>query len=113
VLLVADVLHPVDHLAVLLFLNGDMGHGRGRRSAVPVLLAGRKPNHITGPDLLDRAALALSPAASGCDYQRLAEGMRMPCGSRAWLESYAGALNESRIGCLEKWIDPHYAGEPL
>src|SRR5207245_3005731 len=31
ILLVADLLHPVDHLAVFLFLNGDVGHGCGSR----------------------------------------------------------------------------------
>ncbi len=40
VLLVTDVLHPIDHLAVFLFLDGDVRHGRGWRSPVPVLLAG-------------------------------------------------------------------------
>jgi hypothetical protein len=39
-------------------------HRRGRRSPVPVLLAGRKPDHLTGPDLFDRSALALNPAVA-------------------------------------------------
>src|SRR5438046_1114508 len=37
VLLVADLLHPVDDLAVERFLNGDMGHAGGRHGAVPML----------------------------------------------------------------------------
>ena len=93
VLFVADLFHPVDDLAVELFLNGDVRHGRGRRGAMPVLLAGREPDHIAGPDLLDRSALALSPAAAGRHDQGLTERMRMPCGPRARLEGDAGALN--------------------
>ena len=76
-------------LAVELFLDGDVGHGRGRRGAVPVLLARREPDDIAGPDLLDRAALALDPAAAGRDDQRLAERMRVPGGAGAGLEGDA------------------------
>ena len=46
VLLVADVLHPVDDLAVLRFLNGDMRHRIDRRGAVPMFFAGRKPDDV-------------------------------------------------------------------
>jgi hypothetical protein len=37
ILFVADLFHPVDNLAVELFLNSDVRHGRDRRS--PMLLA--------------------------------------------------------------------------
>ncbi len=60
--------------------------------AMPVLLAGREPDHITGPDLLDRSPFALSPAAAGRDDEGLTQRMGMPCSSRAGLESDAGAL---------------------
>ena len=40
VLFVTNLFHPVNGLAVELFLNGDVRHGCGRRGAVPVLLAG-------------------------------------------------------------------------
>jgi hypothetical protein len=83
VLFVADLFHPVDDLAVELFLGGDMRHGGGRRGAMPVLLARRKPDHVAGPDFLDRAALALRPAATGGDNQGLAQRMRVPRGARA------------------------------
>src|SRR5262245_18639807 len=54
VLLVADLLQPVDDLAVEPFLNGDVGH-RGRwRGPVPVLFSGRTRDHVPRPDLLDR-----------------------------------------------------------
>jgi hypothetical protein len=113
VLFVADLFHPVDNLAIELFLNGDVRHGGGQRSAMPVLLAGREPDHIAGPDFLNRTSPALCPAATGGDDQGLAERMRVPCSPRARLESYTGALNQCRIGCLEQWIDADRACEPI
>jgi hypothetical protein len=61
VLFVADLFHPVDDLAFVLLLNGDMRHGRGRRGSVPVLLTGRKPDDITRPNLRN------PPLRSGSD----------------------------------------------
>ena len=60
---------------------------------------GREPDHVAGPDLLDRAALALRPAAAGGDDQRLPERMRVPCGARARLEGDA-ALPATRAGAV-------------
>src|SRR2546427_5931793 len=37
VLLVGDLLHPIDDLPVELFLDGDVRHGRGGRCAMPML----------------------------------------------------------------------------
>src|SRR5271167_794668 len=79
ILLVGDLFHPVHNLTVELFLNGDVRHGRDRRSPMPVLLAGREPHHITRPDLLDRSAFALDPTAASRDDEGLTERMRMPC----------------------------------
>ena len=59
VLLVAHLLHPVDRLSVERLLDGDVHHRRGRRRAVPVLLPGREPHHVSRADLLDRTAFAL------------------------------------------------------
>src|SRR6266567_7236461 len=56
VLFVCDLLHPVDNLAFELLLDGDMRHGRGGRCAMPMLFACGAPDHIAGPDDLDRAA---------------------------------------------------------
>ena len=39
VLLIGDLLHPVDNLAVKLLLDGDMRHGRGGQCAMPMLFA--------------------------------------------------------------------------
>src|SRR5947208_7357938 len=58
---VSDMLHPLDHLAVELLLDCDVRHCRGRRGTMPVFLAGREPNHVARPYLLDRAAPALHP----------------------------------------------------
>ena len=74
-----------------------MRHGGRRRGAVPVLLAGRKPDDVAGPDFLDRAALALRPAAAGGDDQGLAERMGVPGGAGAGLEGDAGAADAGRI----------------
>jgi hypothetical protein len=38
-IIIAYLLHPVDRLAVELFLNGDMCHGRSRRGTMPMSLA--------------------------------------------------------------------------
>jgi hypothetical protein len=97
----ADLFHPVDNLAVELLLNGHVRHGRGRRGPMPVLLTGRKPDHITRADLLYRPAPTLDPAAASRDDEILTEWMRMPCSPRVRLESHAGALNKCRIGCLK------------
>src|SRR5262245_61357856 len=67
ILLVADLFHPVDVLAVVRFLNGDVRHRRARCCAMPMLQAWRKPHHITGPDFLDRPAFALDPAEASHD----------------------------------------------
>jgi len=64
ILFVADLFHPVDNLAVGLFLNSDVRHGRSWCGTVPVFLAGREPDHITRPDLLDWSAFALDPTAA-------------------------------------------------
>src|SRR5438552_1069275 len=61
VLFVADLLKPVHDLAFELFLNRDVRHRVGRRSAVPMLQARRKPDHIAGTNFLDRTSLALHP----------------------------------------------------
>src|SRR6266567_1238779 len=106
VLLVTDLFHPVDNLPVELFLNGDVRHGRGRGSPMPVLLARREPDHITGSNLLDRSPFALNPAAASRDDESLTERMPVPCSPRARLEGHAGTLNECRIGCLKERVDP-------
>jgi hypothetical protein len=101
ILLLADVLHPLDHLPVKRFLNGDMRHRGRRRSAVPMLLVRCKPNDIAWPDFRDRAAPTLRPPKPGRYDQRLTEWMRVPCGAGTLLERDACTGHACGIGCLE------------
>src|SRR5437667_6431393 len=75
VLLVADLFHPVDDLAIERFLNGDVCHCCGWRSAMPMFLVRRKRDHIPWTDFFDRATLALSTTAPGCPGQGLPQRM--------------------------------------
>src|SRR5260370_4474022 len=113
VLLVADLLHPIDDLPIELCLHGDMRHGSCRRRAMPVLFPTREPHHIARPNFLDWTALALRPAAAGCDKQGLTERMCVPRGAGSRLEGHARGERASRSICLEQWIDSHRAGEPV
>src|SRR5215475_4666889 len=54
ILLVANLFHPVDILAVHRFLNGDMRHPIRWRRPMPMLFTGRKPDDIAGVDFLNR-----------------------------------------------------------
>src|SRR6266849_10246204 len=55
VLFVADLLHPINHLAVLLFLNGDVRHSGRLPSPMPVFLFRWEPDHITRADFFHRS----------------------------------------------------------
>src|SRR5438874_13674161 len=91
VLLVADLFHPFDRLPIEPFQDGDVRHGRGCGGAVPVLLAGRAPDHVTRANLLDRASPALHESAAGGHDQGLTERMGVPCRPGAGLERYTDA----------------------
>src|SRR3954470_4270603 len=86
ILLVTDLFHPVDNLAVELFLNCNVRHGGGGRGSVPMLLSGQKPDHIARPDFLDCSAPSLFAAAASRDDESLTERMGMPRGARTRLE---------------------------
>src|SRR5256885_1674790 len=113
ILLVVDLLHPVDHTAVLPLLDGDVRHRCRGRSAMPVFLARREPDHIAGTDLLDRSAFPLSPTATSRDDESLTERMRVPCSPRTRLERHARALNKCWIRGLKKRINSDRASEPV
>jgi len=113
VFFVGDLFHPIDNLAVQSFLNGDMSHGRGGGSTMPMLLAGREPHDIAGPYLLDGSACALGPAAASRDDENLTEWMTMPSCPRAGLETDAGTLNQCGLACLKKRVDSYRTREPL
>src|SRR6266850_4605946 len=53
VLLVAHLLQPVDAFAALSLVNGDVRQRGGGRRAMPMLLSGRNPHDVPGPDLLN------------------------------------------------------------
>src|SRR3954463_5430026 len=86
VLLVADLLHPLDRLAVERLLDGDVRHPRRRSRAVPVPLFRRAPDHVARTYLDLRPALALHPPAPLCDNERLPERVPVPGRARARLE---------------------------
>jgi hypothetical protein len=101
VLFIADLFHPINDLAVEIFLNGDVRHGCGRRCAMPMLQTRRKPDYITGPNLLDRTALTLNPAEARGDDQCLAERMRVPCRASAGFEGDLATAHPRRVWRLE------------
>jgi hypothetical protein len=56
---------------------------------MPVLLARLEVHPISGPDLLDRAAAALTAPDALDDINGLTEGMGVPRGAGAWSEVHA------------------------
>src|SRR5690242_17591538 len=78
-----------------------------------MLFVRREPDDITGPDLLDGAAFALSPATSGSDDQGLAQWVCMPSCPCAGFEGHTGALHVCWIRRLKQRIDTYTASEPL
>ena len=93
--------HPVHGLAIELFLNGDMAQGGGRSGTVPVLFARREPDYVARPYFFYWSTPALDPSATGCDDERLAEGVGMPGGASAGFERYDGAGNTSGVGSIK------------
>src|SRR5438874_8352632 len=113
VFFIAHFFHPIDDFPVQRLLNGNVSHCGRRRSAVPMLLVRRKPDHITRPDFLDRPAPTLRPPNARRDDQRLTEWMRVPCGASTRLERDACAANTCRVWRLEKRINGNCPGEPI
>src|SRR3954452_20633990 len=91
VLLVCDLLQPLDRLAVLQFLNRDVRHGGFVGRAVPMLLAKRTGNDIARPYFLFRLAPALCPSKPGGDDQCLTARMRVPRAARTGVKRDACA----------------------
>src|SRR6059036_4183328 len=110
VLFVADLLHPVDDLAVEVFLDCDVGHGGVRRRAMPVLLARRAPDDVARSNHFDRPTPALHEPAAGRDDQGLTQRMGVPCGPGAWLARGAPASRSSHApgphGTPIRWVRP-------
>src|SRR6266700_2083996 len=113
ILLIGNVLHPLDDFTIQRFLNGDVSHCSCRRRAVPMLLVRRKPDHIARMDLLNGTALALRPTKTRRNDQRLTEWMCMPGGAGTRVECYASATNTCRRARLEQRVDAHRAAKPI
>ena len=111
VLLVRHPFHPCDRVAVERFLDRDMAHGRRRRGAVPVLLAGFERDHVTRADFFDCAALALNPAETGSDDEDLPERMCVPRSARTRLECNQGHRYARRLGWTIKRVYSYSSGE--
>ena len=95
-----------------------VGHGHGRRGAVPVFLAGGEADDVTRTDFLDGASFALGAAAAGGDDQSLAERMRVPGSAGAGFEGHGITCGPSAFaggyGATRKQrVNTHRAGEPV
>jgi hypothetical protein len=113
VLLVAHMLEPVHDLPIQAFVNGNVGHCSGRAGPMPVLLAGRKPDHITGPNLLERPTPTLCEAATRRDDQRLAQWVRVPGCASSRLEGDARSESPRWMVGLKQRINPYRSSEPI
>src|SRR5580698_2308779 len=88
VLLVGHRLHPFDVLAVECLLHGDMDHDGIRACAVPMLFAGRNPDHVAGTNFTSFVAPHLNAAETGNHRESLAKRMGMPMGACAGFEAH-------------------------
>src|ERR1019366_3120323 len=111
VLLVGDVLHPLDELAVKSLLDGDVRHCRCRCGAMPVLVVRWAPDHVARADFDDRLALALRPTASGGDDQSLTQRVCVPGGACARLKGDARARDTGRLRRGVQRINTDVSGE--
>src|SRR3989442_1060893 len=78
-----------------------------------MLLTRRNPDHVTGPNLLERPSPAPREAAANRHDQGLAQRVRVPCCPGAGLERDTGTEHACRIGGLEQRVYTYCAGEPL
>src|SRR5262245_58635224 len=76
-----------------------------------MLLAGRDPNRVAGPDFTNRLAPQLHPADAGNDVQGLAERVSVPRGARVRLEPDPGTPDPRRRRRFDDRLLPYRAGE--
>jgi len=113
ILLVRNLFHPLDRLAIQRFRDGDMRHGRRRRRAMPMLVARRTPDDIASAYFHDRTAVALRPTATSGDDEGLTKGMGVPGGAGARFEGdIRGRGARGRRRSIEG-IDANRAGEVI
>src|SRR3569833_1560512 len=113
IFLIADLLHPVNDLAVECFLNSNLSHGCGRRGAMPVFLAGRAADHIARPDHDRGFTPTLCDPHACSDDERLPEGMRVPGAPGAGFESDTSAADAGGCGGFEERINADRSREVL
>src|SRR5258708_22821736 len=113
ILFITDLFHPGNGLAIKLFLKSDMGYGSGWRSAMPVFLRRRAPDHVPWMNLLDRTIPALRAAAPSGHEQGLAQRVGVPSSASTRLECHTGTLHTRRIGYLKQRITADRTGKIL
>jgi hypothetical protein len=86
ILLVADLLQPIDGFPVESFLNRYVAHGGRRRRTMPVLYPGAKPDDIARIDVSNLSTLHLRPSRTRSHDQSLTKGVRVPRGARTRLK---------------------------
>src|SRR5207248_8383998 len=78
-----------------------------------MLLTRLEPDHISGSDFLEGAAVPLYQAVACRDDEDLAKGMRVPCRASARLEGDGVTRCPSRSSRLEQGINSYRAGKPI
>jgi hypothetical protein len=78
-----------------------------------MLLIRREPDHVTGPNLLNRASLALRQAAASRYDQGLAQRVGVPCSPRARFKRDTCAGRACRVGWLEQRVNAYSVGKTL
>ena len=106
-MLLSDLLHPVDDLAVELFRNGDMRHTRDCRGSMPMFDARWNLNDIALLHFLNWAAPLLDQASPGRDDQRLSQRVDVRSGASARLECDNPTANARGIASLEWGMDTY------
>jgi len=110
ILLVGDLLHPLEPLSHSALLDSDMRH-RSRDVRRPMLLTQRKPDHIAWP--ISRSVRPnVRPPENPSDDQTSDKRMYVPGCASTRLERDACATN-TRGSVLEQRINAHSAGKPI
>src|SRR2546430_6798582 len=86
VLFVADLLHPVNRLAVETLLNGDVCHGGGGGCPTPMFLPLGEPDHLPPTNVFKPASPAPAPTTTSHHNQNLAHRVGAPGGPSPRLE---------------------------
>ena len=113
IFIVADFLHPVYGLAVVMFQDGYVCHRCRWSRTVPMFLARRAPDDIARPDFSFQSSVAFDPTTAGGNDQRLSERVRVPCCSSTGLEGDTNGEDACGLGRLRQRVNPDGSGEVL